>query len=153
LEIVLIGACEADIPPAARTRILVHGRYEETEAPALLARYRPHLIWFPQCWPETYSYTLSAALASGLPIAAPGIGAVPARLAGRPLTWVIPPTLDVGVWLALLDTAAAALRASGKVARARRPAVRAPPIPPTRTQPARRAASGLIDLRRAGTTA
>lgn len=38
---------------------------------------------FPAQWPETYSYTLSHALASGLPIIAPNLGAFPERLSGR----------------------------------------------------------------------
>ncbi|HDR9102766.1 TPA: glycosyltransferase [Burkholderia vietnamiensis] len=54
------------------------------------------LIAFPALWPETYSYTLSSALASGLPIVAPGIGAFPERLAGREQTALFahPPTAD-----------------------------------------------------------
>src|SRR2546427_7883740 len=40
---------------------------------------QPDLAWFPAQWPETYSYTLSACLAAGLPIVAPEIGAFPER--------------------------------------------------------------------------
>jgi len=41
------------------------------------------VIFFPATWPETYSYTLSYAIESGLPIFAPNIGAFPERLSGR----------------------------------------------------------------------
>ncbi|MCB1776666.1 MAG: glycosyltransferase, partial [Candidatus Competibacteraceae bacterium] len=46
-----------------------------------------HLIWFPARWPESYSYTLSAALASGIPILAPDLGAFIERLDHQPLAW------------------------------------------------------------------
>jgi hypothetical protein len=39
------------------------GQYAESELPALLAKVRPHVVWFPAQWPETYSYTLTAATA------------------------------------------------------------------------------------------
>ena len=39
--------------------------------------------------PETYSYTLTTAIDSGLPIVATEIGALPERLTGRPQTWII----------------------------------------------------------------
>ena len=48
----------------------------------------PDLVWFPALWPETYSYTLSEVMRTGLPIVVPDLGAFPERVAGRPLTWV-----------------------------------------------------------------
>ena len=113
LEIQVIGGVEATISGAARARLTVHGPYREGALPALLARYRPHVVWFPAAWPETYSYTLSAAIDAGLPIVAGEIGAFPERLSGRPLTWVTPPTLDPAAWLGLFDTVADALRKAG----------------------------------------
>ena len=67
-------------------------------------------MWFPAPWPETYSYTLSAALTAGLPVVATRIGAFPERLADRPLTWVVEPTLDVDAWRATFQTVAETLR-------------------------------------------
>lgn len=156
LELQLIGDIEATFPDAARDRMTIHGPYREGELPALLAKYRPHVIWFPAAWPETYSFTLSAAIEAGLPIVASEIGAFPERLAGRPFTWLIPPSLDPAAWLALFDTVAETLRA------------RRPPNDPTRDSPmrpgadvsvtnvslaapvrsARRHGIGLVDLRR-----
>jgi GT2 family glycosyltransferase/glycosyltransferase involved in cell wall biosynthesis len=125
-EWLVIGDVEADIPDAARKRLTVHGRYREGELPALLAKYRPHLVWFPQAWPETWSFTLSAAIDAGLPIAASEIGVFPERLAGRPLTWLIPPTLDPAVWLAQFDTIRQGLHRRGPVHATRQPVVRTP---------------------------
>jgi GT2 family glycosyltransferase len=77
----------------------VSGTYRDEDLPALIEQARPHLIWFPAQWPETYNYCLSAALAAGAPIVAPDIGAFPERLAGRPLTWVERWDLDPDGWL------------------------------------------------------
>ena len=112
LEIQVIGDMDANFPAAARERMTIHGRYQEGELPALLANYRPHVIWFPAPWPETYSFTLSAAIDAGLPIVASEIGAFPERLAGRPLTWLIPPTLDPAAWLTLFESVAVTIRAA-----------------------------------------
>ena len=56
---------------------------------------------FPAQWPETYSYTLSAAIDAGLPIVATRIGAFPERLEGRPLTWLVDPEASTEEWLAV----------------------------------------------------
>ncbi len=78
-------------PSRWRERIEVTGEYQEADLPALLAKVKPHVVWFPAQWPETYSYTLTAAIDAGLPIVATRIGAFPERLEGRPLTWLVDP--------------------------------------------------------------
>jgi GT2 family glycosyltransferase len=161
LELQLIGDAEATFPAAARERMTIHGPYREGELPALLAKYRPHAIWFPASWPETYSFTLSAAIEAGLPIVASGIGAFPERLAGRALSWLIPPTLDPAAWLTLFDTVAATLRTPGARQAATRGASKralvtgeqaaaAPVAAPARS--ARLGGTGLVDLRRDNVT-
>lgn len=59
------------------------GPYKAEDLPALIEQHEVDLILFPAQCPETYSYTLSHALASGLPIMAPNLGAFPERLSGR----------------------------------------------------------------------
>jgi glycosyltransferase involved in cell wall biosynthesis len=66
------------------------GRYVESELDAILARERLDVIFFPAVWPETYSYTLTAALRSGLPIAAFDLGAIPERLRQLGIGTIIP---------------------------------------------------------------
>ena len=68
--------------------IIEHGSYDHSNVVELIEQISPHLVWFPAMIPETFSYTLSEALRTGLPILAPDIGAFPNRLASRPLTWV-----------------------------------------------------------------
>jgi GT2 family glycosyltransferase/glycosyltransferase involved in cell wall biosynthesis len=153
LEIQLIGDTETGFPEAARKRMTINGAYQEGELPGLLAKYRPHAIWFPSTSPETYSFTLSAAIQAGLPIIATRIGAFPERLAGRTFTWLLEPTPDPAQWLALFETVAEALRAPPRLAAAPvRPAVRGPAVTAP-APPKARLAPALVDLRRAGTTA
>jgi hypothetical protein len=70
--------------------LAVHGKYREHDLPGLLESLAPHVVWFPARWPETYSYTLSAAFRRGLPVAATNLGAIADRLAGRDLSWTLP---------------------------------------------------------------
>lgn len=70
------------------TALTVHGEYDEADLPALLQRLAPDVAWFPALWPETYSYTLSAALQAGLPVVVPDLGAFVERVANRPWSWV-----------------------------------------------------------------
>lgn len=63
--------------------VMATGAYRPDELLGMIEREGCGLILFPALWPETYSYTLSYALASGLPIIAPDLGAFPERLSGR----------------------------------------------------------------------
>jgi GT2 family glycosyltransferase/glycosyltransferase involved in cell wall biosynthesis len=110
IEFHLIGDVEDNFPDAARKRLQIEGRYEEADLPNLIGRIRPDILWFPASWPETYSYTVSAGIAAGLPIVASDLGALRERLAGRPLTWLVDPNLDTAPWLAAFEAARVALR-------------------------------------------
>jgi glycosyltransferase involved in cell wall biosynthesis len=73
------------------------GEYAEGELAALLEQERADAVFFPAQWPETWSYTLGEAIASGLPILATDLGAFRERLAGlsraRLLPWDAPAAL------------------------------------------------------------
>jgi GT2 family glycosyltransferase/glycosyltransferase involved in cell wall biosynthesis len=105
----LIGHAERELPVGVAARMSVSGKYAEADLAGLLATAKPHVVWFPAHWPETYSYTLSAAIQAGLPIVAARIGAFPERLEGRPLTWVVDPTATTEKWLAVFREVRAAL--------------------------------------------
>ncbi len=68
------------------------GPYEAIELTQLIQQHKLDIIFFPAQWPETYSYTLSYALASALPIIAPDTGAFSERLSGRASTLLFTPT-------------------------------------------------------------
>lgn len=71
-------------------QVVQHGAYVDENLDQLIRELQPHLIWFPAQWHETYCYTLSAALRSGLPILASDLGSFPERLQGRPLSFIKP---------------------------------------------------------------
>lgn len=89
------------------------GPYDGEDLDAMIEAEAPHVIWFPAQWPETYSYTLSAALRSGRPIVAPDLGAFPERTLGRPLTWIEPWDLAPEQWLECLESVRTALLEAG----------------------------------------
>ncbi|SEP92356.1 Glycosyltransferase, GT2 family [Solimonas aquatica] len=80
LEFVLIGFSVKDAPLLQTGKVFVTGKYHDGEVPGLLRREQPDLIWLPSVWPETWCYTLSHAMASGLPVVAFDIGAMAERL-------------------------------------------------------------------------
>lgn len=159
LDIQLIGYPEKPLPEPAAGHIQATGEYAEEELAGLIARVKPHVAWFPAQWPETYSYTLSAAITAGLPVVASRIGAFPERLAGRRLTWLVDPAAPVATWL---DTFAAVRAELLKTRPPQRPARREPgadfyadgylPKPPSK--PAAvflpRTSAAPVDLRRKG---
>ncbi len=89
LEFHLVGYAYRNLSHA-EDRLVVHGKYHDDDVPRLLKNISPHVAWFPARWPETYSYTLSAVLREGLPVAATNLGAIYDRLAGRALSWALP---------------------------------------------------------------
>lgn len=64
----------------SNAHISVYGAYEQDDLSTLITQINPHWIWFPTQTPETYSYTLSAAMAAGYPIISSDLGALPERL-------------------------------------------------------------------------
>jgi glycosyltransferase involved in cell wall biosynthesis len=104
IEFSLIGAAQPPFEQEIAKAFLETGIYRESELVDLLKNLDPHVIWFPVQVPETYSFTLTAAIDSGLPIVASRIGALPERLAGRPLTWFMDDVAaSAGEWLALFE--------------------------------------------------
>jgi GT2 family glycosyltransferase len=65
------------------------GPYKNSDLPALIISEQADVIYFAVQCPETYSYTLSAALRSNLPILAPRIGAFSERLRDYPKAYLI----------------------------------------------------------------
>jgi GT2 family glycosyltransferase/glycosyltransferase involved in cell wall biosynthesis len=121
--ITLIGKSERAFPPGARHCLTETGEYEAAELPALIARVDPEVIWFPATWPETWSYTLTAAILSGRPIVASDIGAFRPRLAAHPRARLLPPDALPEM---VMEAFAAAARVEPGAPRARRSAK--PPV-------------------------
>ncbi|GAB3281283.1 glycosyltransferase [Parahaliea aestuarii] len=92
---------------ALSEQVVTHGPYDNGRVYELVGDIQPDVVWFPALWPETYSYTLSVALHMGLPVVVPQLGAFVERVAGRPLSAVLPwdtTTADWRTfWLAVRD--------------------------------------------------
>jgi GT2 family glycosyltransferase/glycosyltransferase involved in cell wall biosynthesis len=94
----VLGSTTEPLPQWPSAALSLHGQYSDDELPALIAAERPDVIWFPAQVPESYSYTLSVALASGAAIVASDLGAFPERLAGNPRAMLVPWNANAAAW-------------------------------------------------------
>ena len=115
----VLGAVSEPVIQRPQLPLSVQGEYSDADLAALIAAERPDVIWFPSQVPETYSYTLSAAIVAEAAIVASELGALPERLAGRPRVSLVPWNATPGEWnAALLAADAARTQPSSNVARA-----------------------------------
>ncbi len=98
LEFHLLGSAYRKLKTMPASALSIHGPYRDADLDRLIEALSPHLVWFPAQWPETYSYTLSAAIRLGLPVAATDLGAFRDRLSGRPLSWLVPWDTEAPAW-------------------------------------------------------
>lgn len=89
-----MGLTEGEMSPAMETHFSSTGWYEETELETLIGAARPDLFLFASTAPETYSFTLTRAMRTGLSIVAPAHGAYPERLADYSRSWLYGPAID-----------------------------------------------------------
>ena len=88
LEFHLIGYPER---PLRTSKVLTQtGPYKDAELADLIERADPDAILFPVQWPETYSYTLTAAMLSGRPVVVANLGSLPERVSGLANAHVYP---------------------------------------------------------------
>ena len=76
----VIGHVDRPMAVAPRAPLTIGGSYADEDLARIVALERPDAWLFLSRVPETYSYTLSVALATGLPIVATNLGAVGERL-------------------------------------------------------------------------
>jgi glycosyltransferase involved in cell wall biosynthesis len=100
IDFTLIGSVEAAVQ-RDDDAFTATGRYEDAELAGHLERAAPHIVWFPTRVPETFSYTLSACLEAGLPVAAHDVGAFPERVGARPWSWIVPRETSAAEWVEL----------------------------------------------------
>ena len=80
----------------------VTGPYSRAELPKIIVRERPDCFLFLPQIPETFSYTLSACLATGLPIIAKSLGAFEERLENVARAHLLPADANVQATLDLI---------------------------------------------------
>jgi glycosyltransferase involved in cell wall biosynthesis len=109
----VLGSTTVPIPQSPVAPLTILGSYDEHALPQLLAGEHADVLFFPAQVPETYSYTLSIALATRLPVVASALGAFSERLAGLARTRVLPWDATAEQWnAALLDAARPAIDGS-----------------------------------------
>jgi GT2 family glycosyltransferase len=87
LRFYLIGTLGEKIK-ADKSVFMATGQYKDEDLLTQIKEVDPHLILFTSVVPETYSYTLTAALDAGYPIMAPDMGAYSERLSALPWVWL-----------------------------------------------------------------
>ena len=117
----VLGPTTAPLPRAPEVPLSIAGAYDEGDLARLLAAERADALFFPAQVPETWSYTLSVALASGLPIVASDLGAFAERLAGHPRAQLLAWNSSASAW----NDALVSPRAQATP----RPSPRRPPAP------------------------
>ena len=90
INFILFGYAYRSLRSSPEANIKVLGPYSNEDLPKLFKKEKPHLLWFPANWPETYSYTLSIALKNRFPVIVPDIGAFTERVRGRAHSTVVP---------------------------------------------------------------
>jgi len=81
----VIGFTDRDEEMLATGKVSITGAYAEEDLQAHLARARCHIAMLPSVWPETFCYTLSAAIHAELYPVAFDLGAIAERI--RALDW------------------------------------------------------------------
>jgi O-antigen biosynthesis protein len=86
----VVGSLERPVRTWPEANLTASGEYAEDQLEVILEQERPDAFLFASVVPETYSYTLSVALSTGLPIIAIDIGAIGERLRGSPGALLLP---------------------------------------------------------------
>ncbi len=76
----VLGHTEHAQPIFPANPLMVHGSYDEADLPRLIELERADAFLFPAQIPESFSFTLTAAMRTGLPVIASRLGSFPERL-------------------------------------------------------------------------
>ncbi|MFN8697155.1 MAG: glycosyltransferase [Burkholderiales bacterium] len=98
----VIGPTTRPLPTRPALPISITGSYADAELGQLLVDERIDVVWIPSQVPESFSYTLSTALRSGLAIVASDIGALTERLRNQANAQLLPSNASAGEWCAAL---------------------------------------------------
>jgi GT2 family glycosyltransferase len=98
----IIGPPAYPIPTYPKLPLDATGSYDDTNLAELIAIERPDVILFPSQVPESFSYTLTSAMLSGLPIVASDLGALGERLRGYPKATLLSYDAEPVAWCGAL---------------------------------------------------
>jgi GT2 family glycosyltransferase/glycosyltransferase involved in cell wall biosynthesis len=103
----LLGSTTRPIAQWPQAALFILGDYDDASLPQLLAAERPDVLFFPAQIPETWSYTLTAAMRTGTAIVASDLGVFAERLAGCARATLVPWDAPPAAWNDALYRAAA----------------------------------------------
>jgi O-antigen biosynthesis protein len=98
----LLGHTSRPVPQWPFLPIEISGSYRDEDLARRIELTRPDAFLFPSQIPESFSYTLSAAMATGRPIVASNLGSFKERLSGYPAAELIEWDAPAGDWNAAL---------------------------------------------------
>jgi GT2 family glycosyltransferase/glycosyltransferase involved in cell wall biosynthesis len=98
----IIGPPAQPIPTYPNLPLDTTGSYDDANLAELIAIERPDVIFFPSQVPESFSYTLTAAMSSGVPIVAADLGALSERLMGYPKATLLSYDVEPVAWCGAL---------------------------------------------------
>lgn len=104
LHFCLIGPTTLPVPSFPALPLTVSGGYDDAHLAELIAIERPDIAFFPSQIPESFSYTLTAALDAGLPVVASKLGAFTERLEHLPSAMLLNRTAAASEWCDALTT-------------------------------------------------
>ena len=114
LHFCLIGPTTLPVPHFPALPLTVSGGYQDADLPLLIALERPDIAFFPSQIPESFSYTLTAALDASLPVVASKLGAYIERLETRPGAALLDRSATASEWCDALTSLTAAARAANQ---------------------------------------
>ena len=85
----LFGSSELPELKKNRSNFINHGKYDRDKLGELLKENNINLVCLLSIWPETYSYTLTESIASGVPVLSFNIGAIADRIKENKYGWVL----------------------------------------------------------------
>ncbi len=94
----IIGSTTEAIPVFPQLPLDATGGYDDENLPAIIATEQPDLAFFPSQIPESFSYTLTAAMTAGLPIVAARLGAFIERLQGLSAACLLDRGVSAAAW-------------------------------------------------------
>ena len=98
LHFTVLGYSETAIAGLDQLPLVFTGAYRRQELPRRIAEIGADVVFFPTRAPETFSYTLSEALETGLPVVGPRRGALPERVRGLGHVTLLDPEADPARW-------------------------------------------------------
>lgn len=84
------GITDTELLSLKQNNCIKTGWYKLGELNGLLREYKINLICILSVWPETFCYTLSEALAEGIPVIATDVGALGERVRKMNCGWTVP---------------------------------------------------------------